>query len=201
MMTSSNGNIFRVTGPLWGKPPSPADSPHKGQWRGALMFLWSSLEQSIEHAVETRVILDAIPLIMTSLLWVLVILCQGIAYTFRRTRYYLKIEYAFYYDDVIMSVMASQTTSLAIDYSVVYSGTGERKHLNSASPPFVRGIHRLPVNSPHRRRVTRKCFHLMTSSCNTRLMKLENTVAAPSENKPPINIQAWHGFSYKNEYI
>ena len=32
MMTSSNGNIFRVTGPLCGI------SPHKGQWRGALMF-------------------------------------------------------------------------------------------------------------------------------------------------------------------
>ena len=30
MMTSSNGNIFRVTGPLCGE--------HKGQWRGALMF-------------------------------------------------------------------------------------------------------------------------------------------------------------------
>ena len=35
MMTSSNGNIFRITGPLWGEP---VDSPHKGQWRGALVF-------------------------------------------------------------------------------------------------------------------------------------------------------------------
>ena len=33
MMTSSKGNIFRVTGHL-----SPANSPHKGQWCGALMF-------------------------------------------------------------------------------------------------------------------------------------------------------------------
>ena len=32
-MTSSNGNIFRVTGHL-----SPVNSPHKGQWYGALMF-------------------------------------------------------------------------------------------------------------------------------------------------------------------
>ena len=31
IMTSSNGNIFRLTGHL-------CDSPHKGQWRGALMF-------------------------------------------------------------------------------------------------------------------------------------------------------------------
>ena len=38
MMTSSNGNIFRVTGPLCGNSPVPGNSPHKGQWRGALMF-------------------------------------------------------------------------------------------------------------------------------------------------------------------
>ena len=35
MMTSSNGNIFRVTGPLYGK--FTGHSPHKGQWRRALM--------------------------------------------------------------------------------------------------------------------------------------------------------------------
>ena len=34
MMTLSNGNIFRVTGPS----RSPVNSPHKGQWRGALML-------------------------------------------------------------------------------------------------------------------------------------------------------------------
>ena len=33
MMTSSNENIFRVTGPL-----SPVNPLHKGWWRGALMF-------------------------------------------------------------------------------------------------------------------------------------------------------------------
>ena len=37
MMTSWNGNIFRVTGHLCGKF-TPVNSPHKGQWRGALMF-------------------------------------------------------------------------------------------------------------------------------------------------------------------
>ena len=36
MMTSSNENIFPVTGHLWGW--WPADSPLKGQWCGALMF-------------------------------------------------------------------------------------------------------------------------------------------------------------------
>ena len=39
MMTSSNGSIFCVTAPLWGgSHRSPADSPHKGQWRGTLMY-------------------------------------------------------------------------------------------------------------------------------------------------------------------
>ena len=38
MMTSSNGNIFRVTGPLCGEFTVPVISPHKGQWRGALMY-------------------------------------------------------------------------------------------------------------------------------------------------------------------
>ena len=38
MMTSSNGNIFRVTGHLWVIHRSPVNSPHKGQWRGALIF-------------------------------------------------------------------------------------------------------------------------------------------------------------------
>ena len=38
MMTSSNGNSFRITGPLCGESPVPVKSPHKGQWRGALMF-------------------------------------------------------------------------------------------------------------------------------------------------------------------
>ena len=38
MMTSSNGNIFRVTALCAGNSPVPMNSPHKGQWRGALMF-------------------------------------------------------------------------------------------------------------------------------------------------------------------
>ena len=49
-------------------------------------------------------------------------------------------------------------------YSTVYSGTDE-KNQSSASLAFVRGIHRWPANSPHKGPVTRKCFHLMTSSC------------------------------------
>ena len=54
--------------------------------------------------------------------------------------------------------MASQITSFTIAYSIVLSGTDQRKHQSSASMAFVRGIHRWPVNSPHKWPVTRKMF-------------------------------------------
>ena len=57
-----------------------------------------------------------------------------------------------------MGTMASQITSLIIVYSTVYSGADQRKHQSSASLAFVRGIHRWPVNSPHKWPVTRKMF-------------------------------------------
>ena len=61
-----------------------------------------------------------------------------------------------HYSDVIMITIASQITSLTIIYSTVYSGADQRKHQSSASLAFVRGIHRWPVNSPHKEPVTRK---------------------------------------------
>ena len=57
-----------------------------------------------------------------------------------------------------MGAMASQITSLAIVYSTIYAGTDQRKHQSSASLAFVRGIHRWPVNFPHKWQVTRKMF-------------------------------------------
>ena len=55
-----------------------------------------------------------------------------------------------------MTAIASQITSLTIVYSTVYLGTDQRKHQSSASLAFVRGIHRWPVNFPHKGPVTRK---------------------------------------------
>ena len=62
------------------------------------------------------------------------------------------------YNDVIMSTMASQITSLTIVYSTIYSDADQRKHQSSVSLAFVRGIHRRPVNSPHKWPVMRKMF-------------------------------------------
>ena len=57
-----------------------------------------------------------------------------------------------------MSAMAYLITSLTSVYSTVYSCAEQRKHQSSASLAFVWGIHRWPVNSPHKGPVTRKMF-------------------------------------------
>ena len=69
-----------------------------------------------------------------------------------------------HYNDVIMSPMASQLTSLTIVSSTVYSYADQRKQQSSASLAFVWGIHRdrwIPRTTGQLRG---KCFHLMTSS-------------------------------------
>ena len=63
-----------------------------------------------------------------------------------------------HYDDVIMTMLASQITSLPVVCSIVYSDVNQRKHQSSASLAFVREIHRGPVNFPHTWPVTRKMF-------------------------------------------
>ena len=55
-----------------------------------------------------------------------------------------------------MGTVASQITSLTIVYTTVYSNADQSKHQSSASLAFVWGIHRGPVNSPHKWPVTRK---------------------------------------------
>ena len=54
--------------------------------------------------------------------------------------------------------MGPQITSITIVYSTVYSGANQRKHQSSTSLAFVWGIHRWPVDSPHKGPVTRKMF-------------------------------------------
>ena len=61
-------------------------------------------------------------------------------------------------NDVITGTMATEITSLTIVYLTFHSGAGQRKHKISTSLAFVWGIHRWPVNSPHKCPVTRKMF-------------------------------------------
>ena len=57
-----------------------------------------------------------------------------------------------------MNGMASPITGVSIVYPTVCSDVYQTKHQSFASLAFVREIHRLPVNSPHKRPVTRKVF-------------------------------------------
>ena len=59
--------------------------------------------------------------------------------------------------DVMMGAMASRIT-VSIVCTIVCSGADERKHQSFARLAFVRGIHRWPVNSPHKKPETRKMF-------------------------------------------
>ena len=81
-----------------------------------------------------------------------------------------------HYNDVIMTTMASQITSLTVVYSTVYSDAHQRKHQSSASLAFVWGIHR-DRWIPRTKGQLRKCFHLMTSSCiSTEINRKNNQV-------------------------
>ena len=77
------------------------------------------------------------------------------------------------YSDVITSTMASQINSLTIVYSTVFSGAYQIKYQSSTSLAFVRGIQRWLVNSRHKWPITRKCFHLTTSSCHDAITQAE----------------------------
>ena len=83
---------------------------------------------------------------------------QSGAFVKSQSQRWLPCNSNFHYSDVIMGAMASQITSVTIFYSSFYSGADQRKQ-SSVSLAFVRGIHRWPVNSPHKGPVTRKMFH------------------------------------------
>ena len=89
-------------------------------------------------------------------------MCKGkITYMLKRVyydgrRWLDTVRIQLHYGDVMMSAMASRITSPAIGYSTVYSGADQRKYQSFASLAFVRGIHRWPVNSPHKWPVTQK---------------------------------------------
>ena len=90
-----------------------------------------------------------------------------------------------------MSAIASQITSLTIVYSIVYSDADPRKHQISASLAFVWGIHRGPVNSPHKWPVTRKMFPF-----DDVIMASVNKVMVGSDNGlSPIRWQAIIGMN------
>ena len=79
----------------------------------------------------------------------------------------------------IMNPIASQITSLTIVWSTVYSDADQRKHQSSASLAFVWGIHRGPVNSPHKWPVTRKIFPVDNVIMNSKVLTPRQFIMNP----------------------
>ena len=82
-------------------------------------------------------------------------------YTHLNSRKYIwkcRLHNDYHYSEVIMNAMAYQITGVSIVCSTVCWGADQRKHQSSASPAFLRGIHRSPVDSPHKGPVKRKMF-------------------------------------------
>ena len=71
-----------------------------------------------------------------------------------------------------MTTMASQITSLTVVYSTVYSDADQKKTSKLRVTGLCVGNSPGPVNSPHKGPVTRKCFHLMTSSCHDHMFRV-----------------------------
>ena len=177
MMTPSNGSISLLLVLCEGDPPITGGFP--SQWPVTRSFdVFFDLRLNKRLSKQSRRWRFETPLRSS---------CR------HYTVYELLIKwYYHHYDDVTMSLMASQFTSLAIVYPTVYPGADQREHQSSASLAFVRGIHRGPVNSPHKWPVTRKMFPF-----DDVIMR---TVIQPQQDKATLNfVQITWGIIYHRD--
>ena len=147
-MTSSNGNIFRITGPLCGGIHLwPVNSPQKGQWRIALMFslicAWingwmnnreaGDLRRHRAHYDVTVMVAqgERIKGTIGEDMSCLRKACFHVMTSLHwRSRWrILMTVLSLHCNGVIMGTMASQITSLTTIYSIVHSGADQRKLL------------------------------------------------------------------------
>ena len=164
----------------------PVNSPHKGQWHGALMVPlvcawingWANNLKAGDlrrHRAHYDVIAMCVRVFtlshntfarfkeaVTQIRWSVLHCQERCTIALRKSLLLdsvsipllLNTSPQLHYNDVIMGVIVSPITSLTIVYSIVYSDADQRKHQSSASLASVRGIHRGPVNSPHKWPVT-----------------------------------------------
>ena len=151
LLNPESWNIFRVAGPLWGNPPVTGGFPsQRPVTRSFDIFFDPRLNKRLGKQSRRRWFETP-----SRSLW---------RHCNVRTQYVPQHIEAwtqwstFHYNDVIMTTIASQITSLTVVYSIVYSDADQIKHQSSASLAFVWGIHRRPVNSPHKWPVTRRMF-------------------------------------------
>ena len=149
-MTSSNGNIFRVTCPLCGEFTVHRWIPLTKARREALMFSLNSAWINNHEACDLRrhrTHYDVSVLFFKQARqW----------YVRLRSRSnvlpYIKVHQKRY---IMMSATVSRVTGVSIVCLTFCSGAIQRKH---QSPAFVMGIRRRPVNFPHKETVTRKLY-------------------------------------------
>ena len=72
--------------------------------------------------------------------------------------FYYNNEFVLYHTDVMISATAPQIIGVLVVCSAVCSGANQQEYQRPTSLAFVRGIHRWPVNSPHKGPVTWKRF-------------------------------------------
>ena len=96
-----------------------------------------------------------------------------------------------HYRDVIMSTNASQITIFSIVYSAVCSSADKRILPSSASLAFVIGIHRWPMNSPHKGPVTRKMIPFDDVIMDWDIMGYQRARSRTRISKTSTEIIAW----------
>ena len=149
MMTSSNGDFFRVTGPLCATRPVTWSFDVSFDLRLSKQSWAGDLRRHRAHYYVTVVVtiycttdyLFNIPCSIsggwdakgqTSLLCIILLGLYSLPWIDH-------LPPVWHYCDVIMGAMPSQITSLMIVYLIVQSGAGQRKHQSSASLAFCAG--------------------------------------------------------------
>ena len=101
--------------------------------------------------------------------------------------------------------MASQITNLTIVYSTVYSDADQKQYQSSASQAFVWGIHRWPVNSPHKWPVTRKFFPFYDVIMNVPNASITDCTGCSCSHTQYISMHIkcfnYRGITYKNQHL
>ena len=95
-----------------------------------------------------------------------------------------------HYRDVIIGAIASQIISLTIDCPSVYSCADQRKYQSTASLVLV---HKWPV--------TRKCFHLMTSSWTRKMFPFDDVISWIGYKRVDISKVSRYDHKLVNFYI
>ena len=139
---------------------SPVNSPHKGQWRGALMFSlicarinrWTNNRK----AGDLRRCRSHCDVIVMYICWRSgTIKHRSTANTISYTRSQLTISHQWHYNE---RNGVSSHRRLDCLLNCFFRRPIQSKYQSSASLAFFRGIHRWPVNSPHKGPVMRKRF-------------------------------------------